>query len=82
MISLNFITGKLDTVSFTAFPMAPIQCSEPTGFLPSFIIVKEFAEMKFIAVELTDEIMNWVIKKIFKNVHSSFVRSYIGISSI
>ena len=38
--------------------------------------------MKFIAVELTDEIMNWVIKKLFKNVHSPFVRSYIGISSI
>ena len=77
MISLNFITGKLDTVSFTAFPMAPIQCSEPTGFLPSFIIVKEFGEREFIAVELTGEIMNWVIMKLFKDVRSPFVLFYI-----
>ena len=77
MISLNFITGKLDTVSFTAFPMAPIQCSEPTGFLPSFITVKEFGEREFIAVELTGEIMNWVIMKLFKDVRSPFVLLYI-----
>ena len=51
--------------------------SEPTGFLPSFIIVKDFGEREFIAVELTGKIMNWVIMKLFKDVRSPFVLFYI-----